>query len=132
MNECRAIAALVDLLQVDNKFRGIMFGVRHYLGAEEGNNVVGNDLAGFILEVGVVNTEVGVEPIDFASNEFTRNETLNIESANKSAISNVPLIPNIGGKLSDLGRDFLLDQCTLFLLTVEDGGGISREILDEL
>lgn len=53
-----------------------MLGVRHYLGAEQGDDMVGDDFMGFVLEVGIIDTEVRIEPVDFSSDEFARDEAL--------------------------------------------------------
>ena len=41
-----------------------MFGEGEDFGAKEGNDVVRDDGRRFILEIGVVDAEVGVEPVD--------------------------------------------------------------------
>jgi len=76
MNKGRAVPALINPLKVDNEGRWVVLREGHYLSAKEGNNMVRDDLARFILEVGIIDTEVRVEPIDFPSNKFMRNETL--------------------------------------------------------
>jgi len=76
MNKGRAVPALINPLKVDDEGRWVVLREGHYLSAKEGNNMVRDDLARFILEVGIIDTEVRVEPIDFPSNKFTRNETL--------------------------------------------------------
>ena len=37
------------------------------------------DLSRFILKVGVVDAEVGVEPLDLIGDKFTRNKSLNFQ-----------------------------------------------------
>lgn len=76
MNEGGTISALIDLLQIDYKGRGVMLCVGQYLGAEEGDDMVRYHTTRFVLEIGVVDTEVRVKPVDFASDEFTRNKPL--------------------------------------------------------
>jgi len=76
MNERRAVALLVELLQVNNELSRIMFRICHNLGSKQGNDMVRDDLARFILEVGVVNAEVGVKPVDFACDKLAGNEAL--------------------------------------------------------
>lgn len=56
MDERRAIALLVDSFEVDDQLARIMFGVRENLGSKEGDDVVRDDLAVFILEIRVVDT----------------------------------------------------------------------------
>ena len=76
MDKGRAIAVLVDALEIDDELAWIVLGVGHDLRREEGNNMVRNDLAGFALEVRVVDAKVCVEPIDLASDEFAGNKAL--------------------------------------------------------
>jgi len=76
MNKGRAVSALINPLKVDNESGWVVLREGHYLSAKEGDNMVRDDLARFILEVGIIDTEVRVEPIDFPSNKFARNETL--------------------------------------------------------
>lgn len=53
-----------------------MLGVRQDLRTEERDDVIRDDTSGFVLEVGVVDAEVGVEPVDLASDELAWNEPL--------------------------------------------------------
>ena len=76
MNERRAIALLIDFLQVNNELTRIMLRICQDLGSKQGNDMVRDDLARFILEVGVVNAEIGVKPVDFACDELAGNEAL--------------------------------------------------------
>lgn len=76
MYECCAIPVLIDSLEVNNEFTGIVFGVREDFGSEESNNVVRNDFAGFVLEISVVDAEMGVEPVDFVGDELSWNKAL--------------------------------------------------------
>lgn len=54
MDKCRAIPVLINFLEVNDELARIMLGVGEYFRAEEGNDVVRDDLTRFILEVGVV------------------------------------------------------------------------------
>lgn len=76
MDEGRAVALLIDALEIDHELVGIVFGVCEDLGAEEAEDVIRDYIAGLVLEVGVVDAEVGVEPVDLASNELAWNEPL--------------------------------------------------------
>lgn len=76
MNERRAVALIVEPLQVNNELSRIMLRICHNLGSKQGNDMVRDDLARFILEVGIVNAEVGVKPVDFACDELAGNEAL--------------------------------------------------------
>ncbi len=62
-----------------------MLRVGQYLGAEEGDDMVRYHLTRFILEVSVVDTEVRVEPVDFANDEFARNKALSGGENQRSA-----------------------------------------------
>ena len=53
-----------------------MLGVSEDLGAKEGDNVIRDDSACFTLEIGVVDAEVGVKPIDFVCDELAGNKSL--------------------------------------------------------
>lgn len=76
MNERRALALLVYPLEVDNKAARIMLREREDLGAKEGHDVVGDDVVRFGLEVGVVDAEAVVEPVDFVGDEVAGDEAL--------------------------------------------------------
>jgi hypothetical protein len=42
VDEGRAVATLIDPLEINDKSRGIMFGVRHYLCTKEGKDMIGD------------------------------------------------------------------------------------------
>jgi hypothetical protein len=67
---------LIDLLQVDDEFGRIMFGVGKDLGTKEGDDMIRDYLEGLVAEVSVVDTQLGVKPVDFIRDEFPRYETL--------------------------------------------------------
>lgn len=83
MDKGRAVATFIDPLEINDKSGRIMLGVRHYLCAEKGKDMIRDDFMGFILEVCIIDAEVGVEPVDLASDEFARNKAL---EKGKSAI----------------------------------------------
>jgi hypothetical protein len=85
MDERRAL--LVDFLKVNDKLARIMLGVRQDLRTEQSDDVIRNDASGLVLEVGVVNTEVSVEPVDLAGDELARNKALGIVSEDPSRVS---------------------------------------------
>jgi hypothetical protein len=76
VDECGAISIGVDLFEVDNEFGRVMLGIRKHFGAKEGNDMVRDDLDGLVAEVGVIDTEVGVKPLDLVRYELAGNETL--------------------------------------------------------
>lgn len=76
MDKGRAVATFIDPLEINDKSGRIMLGVRHYLCAEKGKDMIRDDFMGFILEVCIIDAEVGVEPVDLASDEFARNKAL--------------------------------------------------------
>ena len=76
MYEGRAVALLVDLLEVDDELRGVVLRVREDLGAEERDDVVRDDLDGLVAEVGVVDAELRVKPIYFVRDELAGDEAL--------------------------------------------------------
>lgn len=74
MNKCRAF--LIDLFKINDEFAGVVFGIRQNLRAEEGDDVVGDDNTLLVLEVRVVDAKVRVEPVYFAGDELSRDESL--------------------------------------------------------
>ena len=54
VDERGTVARLIDLLKVDHQLRRVMLGVCEHLRAKERDDVVGDDLDGLGLEVGVV------------------------------------------------------------------------------
>ena len=79
VDERRAISVLIDLLEVYHKLRRVVFGVREHLGAEEGDDVVRDDLDGLGLEIGIVDAKMAVEPVDLVRDELAGNEALKME-----------------------------------------------------
>ena len=53
-----------------------MLSVCEHFGTEERNDVVRYGLDGFVAEVGVIDAERCVEPLDFVGDEFARDESL--------------------------------------------------------
>jgi len=76
VNESGTIPLLVHLFEVDYERTRVMFCVSEDLGTKEGNDMIRDDFTGLFLKVGIVYSEVGVEPIDFVSNKTARDETL--------------------------------------------------------
>lgn len=83
VDERGAISIGVDLFELDDKFGWIMLGICQYFGAKEGDNMVRDDLDGLIPEVGVIDTEVRVKPLDLIHYELVGNETLEEGRAEK-------------------------------------------------
>lgn len=71
---------LVDLLQVDDKLGRIMFSVSENLCAKEGDDMIRDYWDGLVAEVSVVDTQLGVKPVDFVRDEFSWDETLRLRS----------------------------------------------------
>lgn len=67
---------LADLLQVDDELGGIVLGVRENFCAEEGDDMIRNYWNRLIAEISVIDTQLGVKPVDFVWNEFSWNKTL--------------------------------------------------------
>ena len=78
MDKCSAIPILIDLFQVNDKLRRIMFGISQNFCSKQGYDMVRYDLSRFILEVGVVDAGVGIEPSHFVSDEFAWDKTLKL------------------------------------------------------
>ena len=106
MYERRAAPIRVDLLQLDRQGIGIMLRGREDLRAVEGKDVVRDALGGLGGEVGVVDAEVVVEPGDLVGDELWRDEP---------ALADEPL-----------------DFAPLGVLALEDGRGVSGDVLEAL
>lgn len=76
VNKSSAVSFLVDALEINDKLGRVMFGEREHLGAKEGDDVIRDDGWRFVLEVGVVDAEVQVEPVDLVGGELAGDETL--------------------------------------------------------
>lgn len=76
MDKRGAISIGIDLFEVDDEFGRIMLGECKDFGAEEGEDMVRDDLDGLVPEVRVVDTEVRVKPLDLIRYEVARNEPL--------------------------------------------------------
>ena len=76
MNESRAISFVVYPLEVNHKLIGIMLSISKNFGTEERDDMIRDDLWGFVLEIGIIYTEMGVEPVDLVGDELSRYETL--------------------------------------------------------
>ena len=81
MDESGAISFGVDLFEIDDELGRVMLGIRKHFGAKEGDDMVGNDLDGLVAEVGVIDTEVAVKPLNLVHYELAGNETLEEERA---------------------------------------------------
>ena len=55
-----------------------MFGIGQNLCSKQGNDMIRYDLPRFILEVGIVDTEVWVEPMHLVGDEFAWDKTLEL------------------------------------------------------
>ena len=53
-----------------------MFGIGQNLGTKEGDDMIRDYWDGFVAKVSVVDTQLGVKPVDFVRDEFSRDETL--------------------------------------------------------
>ena len=71
---------LVDLLQVDDELGRVMFGVGENLCAKECDDMIRDYLDGLVAEVSVVDTQLGVKPVDFVRDELSWDETLRWDS----------------------------------------------------
>jgi len=78
VNEGRAIALIIDLLEVNDELRRVMFGVGENLGAKESDDMVRNDLDSLVKEVCVVYAEMGVKPVDLVYDKLARDKALSV------------------------------------------------------
>ena len=76
VDECCACTLLIDALKVDDECAWFVFGEGEDLCTKESHDMVGDDLPGLCLEVGVVDAESFVEPGHLRADEFDRNEPL--------------------------------------------------------
>lgn len=81
MDESGAISFGVNLFEIDDELGRVMLSIRKHFGAKEGDDMVRNDLDGLVAEVGVIDTEVAVKPLDLVHYELAGNETLEEERA---------------------------------------------------
>lgn len=58
MDESGAISFVVYLFEVDYKLIGIMLGIGKNFSAEERDDMIRDDLCGFVLEISIIYTEV--------------------------------------------------------------------------
>lgn len=90
MNESRAISFVVYPLKVNYKLIRIMLSIGKNFSAEERDDMIRNDLWGFVLEVGIIYTEVRVEPVDLVGDELSRYEAL-LKDKNHEIIIKAPV-----------------------------------------
>ena len=89
MDEGRALAVLVDVLEIDDELGRVVFRVREDLGAVERDDVVGDDLDVLGREVVVVDAEVGVKPVHLVCDEFAGDEALHVQKRNRVRFGNM-------------------------------------------
>lgn len=126
MDKSRPVSLLIDLLEINDEFARVVLGVCKYLCTEQSNDMVADHVdIGFILEIRIIDSEVGVEPVDFAGDELLGDEALEDEEDQKQNYE-------LEEKREYLCGDFCLDMGSLFFLALEHGSRISREILDSV
>lgn len=81
MYERRPSTIFIYPLQIYFQFhapigRLVSFRIRKYFCTKQGDDVIADDLSAFIMEIGIVDTEVGVEPVDFSGDQFRWDEAL--------------------------------------------------------
>lgn len=76
MNEGSAVPLVIDSLEVNYKFAGVLFGISDDFCTEQGDDMVRDNFPRFILKVSVVDAEVGIEPVDFIRDEIAWNKPL--------------------------------------------------------
>ena len=67
---------LVDLLQVDDEFCGVVLGVGENLCTKEGDYMIRDDRDGLVAEISIVDTQLGVKPVNFIWDQLSRYKTL--------------------------------------------------------
>lgn len=140
MDEGGGVAALVDVLEIDYEFRGVVLGVREHLGAVKRDDVVGDDLDGLGREVLIVDTEVRVEPVDFICDKFAWDEALWIEcqqgsyatKSSEEAWRDSARRLRLVSRNTHLRRNMGLNLCTLLVLALEDRRRVTRDVLNAM
>lgn len=74
MNKCCAL--VVYFFEIDDEFGGVMLRVCDDLRAKQRDDVIRDDAKFLVLEVGVVDAEIRVKPVDLVGNEFPRDKSL--------------------------------------------------------
>jgi hypothetical protein len=99
-----------------------VLGIGENLCAKEGDDVIRDYRDGLVAEVIVVDTQLGVKPVDFVRDEFSGDETLRMGLPSGLRWWEVT-------EIAYLGRDLDLNLGSLFFFAFEDGGGVPGEIL---
>lgn len=76
MDEGCAIPLVINPLKINDEFGRIFPREGHNLSAEQGDNMVRDDLLGLILKISVVDSEIGVEPVNFVFDKVLGNKPL--------------------------------------------------------
>lgn len=133
MNESRALAVLVDVLEIDHELRRVVLSEGKDLGSVEGDYVVCDHVGRLGHEVGVIDAEMRVEPVNLIRNEFARNETLDRQDPREYTTETRQFPRSHERYLStndtDLFGNVRLNLRTLLLLTLENGRRITRHVL---
>ena len=67
---------LVYLLEIDDKFTWVVLGICEDFRTKECDDVIRNDTGFFVLEISVVDTKIGVKPVDLPWDELPGNKAL--------------------------------------------------------
>jgi hypothetical protein len=76
VDERGAVPLFINLLEIDYERAGVMLSVCEDFCTIEGDDMVRDDLARRLLEVGVVDPKMGVEPVNLVGYKLARYETL--------------------------------------------------------
>jgi len=76
VNEGRAVARIINLLEINDELGRVVFGVGEDLGTEESDDVARDDLNALVAEVCIIDAKVGVEPIDLVCDKFVWDKAL--------------------------------------------------------
>ena len=103
-----------------------MLGIGQNFCSKQGYDMIRYDLPRFILEVGVVDAEVGVEPSHLVGDEFAWDKTLDCQE------SVAYLSSKRFKRDKNLGGDIVFDEGSLFFLAFEDWCGVTRKVLNTI
>lgn len=116
MYECRAI--LVHLLEIDHEFGRVVFREGEHLRAEERDDMVRDHVDRLGLEVRVVDTKVGVEPVDLVRDQLARDESLTMQIASVS--SRIRVNTRVRTKLKNTQNVREGHECSTQIMAIRD------------
>lgn len=105
-----------------------MFGIGQNFRSKQGYDMIRYDFPRFILEVGVVDAEVGVEPSHFVGDEFAWDKPLELSGS----VTVAYLSSKRYKRDKNLGGNIVFDEGALFFLAFEDWCSVTRKVLNTI